>query len=176
MRAENFCQQTEDRKHLLQNMPPTIKITICTVYKRLRTWTVVFLRGKKASVSDPVIQCNSEWNSETIIAHRAAKHQIFLIIRIKAKLINCVMFQRKMPLDLKYVVTAKTWPDPHFAAYQPQELCQVVGTLLYLRFYFYKIGIMIVSKLSDYFEVDIRKYREGTMLTHNAWPTALTIR
>lgn len=38
---------------------------------------------KTATFRDSVIQYNSEWNYETIIAHRTAKDQVFLIIHMK---------------------------------------------------------------------------------------------
>lgn len=116
---KNFANR-QDKKHLLHNMPQTVKIIICTVYQRLRTWTVDSVWGNRATFRDSAIQHNSEWNSETIIAHHTAKHQIFLIIHIKSKLINCVMFQRKMLRDLKYVVSCKDLSRP--------QLCHLPAT------------------------------------------------
>lgn len=115
---KNFANR-QDEKRLLHNMPQTIKI-ICTVYQRLRTRTVDSVWENRATFRDSVIQHNSEWNSKTITAHHTAKHQIFLIIHIKAKLINCVMFQRKMPRDLKYVVSCKDLTRP--------QLCHLPAT------------------------------------------------
>lgn len=135
----------ENERHLLHNMPQTIKNYHLYPLQQVKNVDCRVCTRKKKPPSETVIQYNSEWSSKTIIAHHAANHQIVLINHTEAKLINCVMFQRKMPLDLKYVVSCKDLTTS-FATYQLRELCQVVGTFMYLSFCFYKIGIMLVSQ------------------------------